>query len=425
MKLNEFLRRPELPLTIAVCSCVLAIGCNKQPEEVSSVRVSVHAEHPARGPISQTIGADAILAPLSVAALTARINAPIRTEYVQLGEHVHRGELLLVLEDREIRGSALDSRGALASAQAAYTAAVDATVPEEVKKAELDVAQSKTAWEVANQAASEQQKLYKEGALSGHEADVAHAAAVQAQAIYGAARKHLQMVMQTTRRTTVEAAQGQLMSARGRLESAEAQVSYAELRSPIDGIITERTLFPGEMAQAGTPVITVMDTTSLLAKLHVAQATAQALRLGHAAQVFVPGMDGPLHASVSFISPVLDSGSATMEVWLKLPNPEGLLRVGSPVHVDITGRTVSDGLLIPASAILPGENGGTDVMVVASDGTVHRQAVTLGIRTTNDVQIISGLSSANTVVTEGGYGLDDGTKVTVDHAMHAQDGDKN
>jgi multidrug efflux pump subunit AcrA (membrane-fusion protein) len=86
---------------------------------------------------------------------------------------------------------------------------------------------------------------------------------------------------------------------------------------------------------------------------------------------------------------------------------------------------VSDGLLIPASAILPGENGGTDVMVVASDGTVHRQAVTLGIRTTNDVQIISGLSSANTVVTEGGYGLDDGTKVTVDHAMHAQDGAKN
>lgn len=399
--------------TISAIVPFFFIGCGKKEEEAPEPRVQVQAAYPTRAPIGEEIESDAILAPLSQAAISPRISAPIRAEYVQRGAHVHRGQLLMTLEDRDLRGSALDSKGAVLSAQANYKATTQATVPEAVVKAQQDEAQLKTALEVARRTTVERQKLFREGALSGRDADAAVAAEAQAKAAYETARAHAEIVTRTTRVTDAQSAEGQLTSAKGRLQSAEAQVSYANLRSPIDGIVTERPLFPGETATTGTAVITVMDTSSLLAKLHLAQATAQKLALGHKADVHVPGLQDTVQATVSFISPALDPGSTTLEVWLKLPNADGRLKVGTPVHTSITGTIIKDALQVPATALVPGQEAQTAVMVIGSDGAAHRRAVTTGIRTPDAVQILSGLSTGDKVITSGGYGLDDGTKVEV------------
>ena len=391
-------------------------GCKKTAEDQADTEgaaVSVQAEHPTVGPIAEEIPADAILAPLAQAAIAPRINAPIRAVYVERGAHVHKGQLLITLEDRDLQGSALDSRGAVTSAQAAYSTATQATIPEGVQKAKLDVDQARANLEVANRTAEERKRLLAEGAIAGRDVDTAVAAAVQAQDTYDNAVKHLQSVENTTRKTDAQAAQGQLTSAQGRLINAEAQVSYANLRSPIDGVVTDRPLFPGETASAGTPVVTVMDSSSLLAKLHIAQAAAQKLKLGGSADLFVPGLDDPQPATVSLISPALDPGSTTVEVWLKLPNPGGKFKVGTPVHAVMRGYTVPNAVLLPPSAILPAEDGGTNVLVVQADGTAKKRSVKLGLRTSDKVQILSGVTASDLVVTEGGYGLDDGSKVKV------------
>ena len=373
----------------------------------------VQAQHPVLGPISEQITADAILAPLSQAAISPRVSAAIRAEYVKRGDRVHRGQLLVALDARDLQGAAVDSRGALTSAEANYTAATAATIPEAVKKSELDVTQLKAALDVANRTAEQRARLFREGALSSRDADSAAAAAVQAQAAYDLARQHAELVQSTTRVTDKAAALGQLTSAKGRLQNAQAQASYANLRSPIDGVVTERPLFPGETTSAGTPVITVMDTSSLLAKLHLAQAAAQRLTVGHPAQVTVPGETQPVNASVSFISPALDAGSTTVEVWLKLPNARGALKVGTPVHVSITGNTIANAMQLPPSALVPGQDGTTAVLVAGADGGAHKRAVQVGIRNADAVQIVSGISVADNVITEGGYGLDEGAKVSV------------
>ena len=401
--------------------CCFAVGCKKKDAEAPGVSVTVQAAHPTQAPISEEIAADAILAPLSEAAMSPRISAPIRTEYVQRGAHVHRGQLLVTLDDRDLQGSALDSQGAVTAAQANYTAMTNATIPEELKKAQLDAAQLKTALEVAQRTAAERQKLYQQGALSGRDVDTSVAAEAQAKAAYETARERVDAIAKTTRVTDREAAQGQLTSAKGRLENTQAQLNYANLRSPINGVVTDRPLFPGETAAAGAPVITVMDTSSLLAKLHLAQATAQKLTLGHKADVHVPGVDVAVEAAVSFISPALDPGSTTVEVWLKLPNAGGHLKVGTPVHAVILGTTIKDALQMPVAAILPGQDSGTTVMVVSADGSAHKRAIAVGIRTPQAVQILSGLSTADNVITEGGYGLDEGTKVTVGKAGDEDD----
>ena len=416
-------RAPLVALAGPLLCAVLPFGCKKTAADTSAsdAAVAVKAEHPTIGPISEEIAADAILAPLSQAALAPRISAPIRAEYVQRGAHVRKGQLLLALENRDLQGSALDTKGSFTSAEAAYTSATQATIPESVQKAQLDLDQARANLDVANRTASERKRLLAQGAIAGRDVDTALAAAVQAQAAFDAALKRLADTQSTIRKTDAQAAQGQLTSARGRLVNAEAQLSYADLRSPIDGVVTERPLFPGETAQAGTPVITVMDTSSLLAKLHVAQATAQQLRLGGEAELHIPGVHDAQSATVSFISPALDPGSTTVEIWLKLPNADGRYKVGTPVHAVIRGRVVPNALQVPPSAILPAEAGSTAVLVVGSGNIAHKRPVGVGIRTTDAVQITTGLTAADTVVTEGGYGLDDGTKVKLGDAPDAGD----
>jgi HlyD family secretion protein len=402
-------------LSVAALSLALlpAAGCKAKPEATPAVEVTVDATHPTVGDISEEIAADAILAPLAQAAIAPRISAPIREEYVQRGAHVKKGELLISLESRDLHGSALDSKGAVTLAQANLRATTDATIPEELKKAEGEVADTKAAYDVATRTVEERKKLFEQGALSGRDADMAYAAQVQAQSAYEQAVKHLDAVKKTTGVTNKDAAEGQLASANGRLESAQAMEEFASLRSPIDGVVTDRPLFPGETAAAGSTVITVMDTSSLLAKVHLAQSSAQKLKLGHKAEITVPGVDAPVEATVSLISPALDPGSTTVEVWLKLPNKQGLLKVGTPVHAVILGATIKEAMQVPAAAIVPSDDGGTSVMVIHADGTAHKKPVTVGIRTPEAVQILGGLDADDMVITTGGYGLDNGTKVKV------------
>ena len=417
--------------TAALLACSMTTACKKstsdQDIDNETSAVSVQAEHPTVGPLSEQIAADAILTPLAQAALAPKISAPIRAEYVQRGAHVRKGQLLLTLEDRDLQGNAIDSRGALTSAQAAYTTATQATIPEDVQKARLDVDQAKANLDVANRTAEERKRLLAQGAIAGRDVDTAIAAAVQAQVTYDNAVKHLKGVEDTTRHTNAQSAQGQLTSAQGRLVNAEAQVSYASLRSPIDGVVTDRPLFPGETATAGTPAVTVMDTSSLIAKLHIAHASAQKLRLGDEAELSIPGVDKLQSARVSLISPALDPGSTTVEVWLKLPNPGGRYKVGTPVHATLHGTTIPKAVQVPAKAIVPGEDGGTNVLLVTADSTAKKRAVTIGIRTPESVQILDGVTPADTVITEGGYGLDDGTKVKIGAEEQSDDnklGDK-
>ena len=388
-------------------------GCKKAAEEAPQPSVAVQAEHPTVGPISAEIDADAVLAPLAQAAIAPRISAPVKAEMVQRGSAVHKGQLLLTLEDSDLRAAELDSRGSLSQAQAAFTATTLATIPEDVQKAQLDVDQAKANLDVANRTSEERKQLLKDGAIAGRDVDSAMASAVQAQAAYDSAARRLADVEKTTHQTSIDSAQGQLTSAQGRLASAQAQVSYAELRSPIDGVVTDRPLFPGETAAAGAPAITVMDIRSLIAKLHISQAAAQQLKIGGAAAVTIPGVDAPQAATVALISPALDPGSTTVEVWLKLPNPGGRFKVGTPVHAVISGLTIPNAVQLPTAAILPADDGSTTVLVVGPDGAAHKRPVQVGLRTTEKVQIVSGVTPSDVVVTDGGYGLDDGTKVTV------------
>jgi multidrug efflux pump subunit AcrA (membrane-fusion protein) len=403
-------------LLLAAVALPLALlaGCKK--EAAPETQVTVQAEHPEQGAIAEHIVADAVLAPLAQAAITPKITAPVRKFLVERGSKVKEGQLLAVLENADLAAAAQDNKGSYMAAEAAYATATKAQVPEDTLKAEADVAQAKANLNLNLSIVKGRKQLFAEGAIPGRDLDTAEAALVQAQAAYDAAAKHLESVRSVSRAAAMKSAAGQLASAEGKYRGAAAQVSYSEIRSPINGVVTDRPQFAGETAAAGAPLVTVMDASSLLAKTHLAQSVAQRLKVGDAASVTVPGVADPVEAKIALISPALDPGSTTIEVWLKIDNKTGALKVGTPVKVSITGRSDEHAWKIPLKSVLTAQDGSKSVMVVGADGAAHRKTVTLGLEDAEDVQVTSGLAPTDQVITGGAYGLEDGAKVKVGSA---------
>ena len=415
------LSRLTITLLCAALFIALLQACGKSNDTDTAAAVTVQAEHPEIGEISERVIANATLSPVAQAAISPKITAPVRTFYVQRGSKVKAGQLLAVLENRDLSAQALDNKGQYAAAQASFDMQTKAQVPEDYHKAELDLAQAKAQLDLQRLIVSARQKLLAEGAIPGRDYDTAAAALVQAQATYDVAQNHLDSLKAVSRTASLQQAAGQLSSAKGKYLAAEAQVSYSEVRSPIRGIVTDRPLFPGETTNSGSTLITVMDTSFLLAKVHLSQTVAQRLKVGDSASVIVPGTDKPVPAKIYLVSPALDPGSTTVEVWLRIGNRAGKFKAGTPVGTSIKGRTLAKTVKVPLSAVLTAADGSKSVMAVGSDGVAHRRAVELGISDGEDVQVTQGLDGSETVITTGAYGLDEGTKVKVGKASEDDD----
>ncbi len=230
-------------LALAALVLVLLPGCKK--DKTPEPEVTVQAEHPEQGAIAEQVTADAVLQPMAQAAMVPRITAPIKKFYVERGQRVHAGELLVTLENADLAAAAQDTKGSLEAAQAAYATATKAQVPMDVLTAESDFAQAKANLELNQNIVKSRKELFEEGAIPGRDLDTAQAALVQAQAAYDAAKQHLDAVHSVSREAALKSAQGQLTSAEGKYKGAQAQVDFSEIRSPIDGVVTDRPLFAG------------------------------------------------------------------------------------------------------------------------------------------------------------------------------------
>ncbi len=157
-----------------------------------------------------------------------------------------------------------------------------------------------------------------------------------------------------------------------------------------------------------------MDTSSVIAKAHIPQEQAAALKVGDTATIIAPG-DIKASGKVALVSPALDPNSTTVEIWIDAPNPDGVLRPGTSVRLEAVVQTLKDAVLVPASAVVKTPDGGNTVMLVR-DGAAHQVAVDTGIRQGQQVQITKGLGGGETVIATGAYALPDNTKVKIAEA---------
>jgi multidrug efflux pump subunit AcrA (membrane-fusion protein) len=398
-------------VTLVFCLCFT--GCGKGEKE-EAPEVSVKAVPAATEDISQVVNTDAIIFPIAQSAITPKINAPVKKFYVVRGQKVRQGQLLATLENRDLSAAALDNKGAYEQAEAAYSTSIGATLPEENAKAELDVQTAQQELDAQQKLYDSRQDLFKQGALPRKDLDAAAVSLAQAKSAYNIARKHLDGLNAVGKKGAIKTATGQLTSAKGKLLNSEAQLSYSEVRSPISGFITDRPLYPGEMASTAAPLLTVMDISQVIAKAHIPQSDALQLHKGDAATISLAGLEKPISGKVSLISPALDPNSTTVEVWVQAPNTDQLLRPGTTAQIAITAQTVKDALVVPSAALLNAKGDAAQVMVVDSQNQASSRDVKTGIQTGQQVQIVSGLRPGEVVVSEGAYGLPDKTKVKIE-----------
>jgi HlyD family secretion protein len=412
-------------LLVATAGLGLMAGCRKSEKEEGPV-VSVQAAPAQKGEISRQVAAEAIIFPIAQSAITPKINAPVKRFLVTRGQKVHKGQLLAELENRDLAGAAMDTQGSYDQAQAAYETSVGATLPEDMQKAELEAQTAQESLQAQLKLYASREDLFKQGALPRKELDQAAVSLAQARSQYNIAKKHLDSLNAIGKKQALKAAGGQLASAKGKLMGAEAQLSYSEIRSPIDGYITDRPLYPGEMASATVPLLTVMDISQVIAKAHVPQSDALLLHKGDKASIAVVGLYKKVSGKVTLVSPALDPNSTTVEIWVQIPNPDQQLRPGMTAQLAITAQTVEDALVIPVSALLNAGDGGAQVMVIDSKGVAQSRDVKVGIQNAQEVQIISGLQAGEQVISGGAYGLPDKTKVKVEKPSAANgEGDPN
>ena len=407
----------HLPYSIPLLACCAVLGltltgCKKteKPEEVvAPVRVS-----PAiKGSIRLIVNADAVLYPRDQANIVPKISAPVRRFLVNRGDHVTQGQLLAELENRDLAAAAQESRGQYEQAQSNYRLTTTAGVPEQMTKAQADVDATRQTMDAAKKLLDNRQQLFKDGALARKLVDEAQVGYAQAKAQYDTAQQHLQALQNVGGKEQINTAAAQVAAAKGHYDSAEAQVSYSQVRSPISGVVTDRPVYPGEMAAAGAPLLTVMDMSKVVARVNMAQDQAKNVKVGNEATL-TPADGGELvTGKVTIVSPASDPNSTTVQVWVQADNPGERMHAGQAVHVSIVAATLEGATLIPAAAVLPNAEGETIVLIVDDKNIAHEKVIQIGLREPEMVQIVAGVEIGQRVVTQGGLGLEDKTKVRV------------
>ncbi|HXY03538.1 MAG TPA: efflux RND transporter periplasmic adaptor subunit [Terriglobales bacterium] len=412
MAKSQFRSRQVL-IALAISVVGVCPGCSKESgEKEPNVPVRVVAAESKS--IEQTVSAEAVLFPLAQSAIVPKISAPVKTFYVNRGSAVREGQLLALLENKDLTAAAADTKGSYDQAQATYEISTASDLPQEIQKSELDVQAAKKLLEAQQKVYDSRQELFQQGALPRKELDQSGVDLTQARNQYEMAQKHLETLMAVGKQNSMKSAAGQLESAKGKYMGAEAQLSYSEIRSPINGVIAERPLYPGEMATTGVPLLTVMDISQVIARAHIPQPEAALLKIGDKASITAPGEEQGVDGKITIISPALDPNSTTVEVWVQAKNPRQRLKPGTSVRLSMLAGTVPDAVVVPAESLLTAEDGKTSLMLAGADGRAHQKEVKAGIRESDEVQIVEGLKAGERVVTSGAYGLPDNTKITIE-----------
>jgi len=423
MKMISFKRKKWNPAILSAGLAVLmGCGCGKEEKEKEPV-VTVQVKPAERGPIAQVITAEAVVFALEQATVAPKITSTVKKFWVQRGTRVKKGQLLAELENADLAASAKSSQGDYEQAEANYVMTVGMTLPQQIQKAELDAQAAKTGLDAAQKVYESRKELLQQGAIARREVDAAEVAVVQARSQNEQAEKQLADLRRLGKEAQLKSAQGSKESAEGKYRGAAAQLSYSLIKSPIDGVVTERPLYEGDLATANQPMLTVMNLSRLIAKSHIPQTEAAQLKVGNPAEISVTGLDAPVEGRVSLVSPALDPGSTTVEVWVEARRPDPALRPGMTVPVALTAKTARDAIVVPAAAVFHSEEAGDYVMLAGSDGKAHQEKVEVGIRSKDSAQIVSGINAGDSVITSGGYELPDGTQVKVEAPQKEESAD--
>ena len=413
-------KRLAFVVALVAIAALLAflLGRKKAPEaeEEANPTVSVKVAKAERGPIAATVTALGTIFPKEQATVSSKIASQIKSMAILKNKQVRAGEVLAVLETKDLHAQMAEAEGALQEARHSLEGLSLGTIPQTAAQDDKAIRDAQANLRNAKATYDRRVVLFSQGGISKKDVEASELAVTTAEndlrLAETAARLHKAAISPNDRAQ----AEAKVRQAQNHLANLAAQLSYADIRAPISGTVTDQFAFQGEYASPGAKLFTVMDLSEVIVKAPFADVIASKLRPGDPAVVKPtdqPGLE--LDGKVSLVSRSGDPTSRTFEVWVRLPNKDGRLKGAGSAEVTVNSSDVSDAVTVPVSAVsLDATNTNNGLVMIVDDNSVaHEIKVTVGIHTRDRYQITSGLNGGETVVTEGNYALPDGTKVEV------------
>ncbi len=193
---------------------------------------------------------------------------------------------------------------------------------------------------------------------------------------------------------------------------AALELSYTNIRAPLDGVVSQRFIKRGNAARIGDRLFRVTSLDPLVAYMFVPEREYRRIAAGQPAVIQIDALPGErVIANVTRISPVIDADTGTFKITVEIENKERRIKPGMFARINIVHDRRENALQVPRIAIVG--DGDDSAVFVIENGLAVRQPVTTGYSQDGMVEIVSGLADGEPVVTVGQGGLKDGSKVTV------------
>ncbi len=385
-------------------------------DETTTPVVSVKVSKAEKDAIATQIVAVGTIWPREKSDVGVKISAQIKKMALLKNKLVRAGEVIAVLESRDLQAQRAEAVAALNQERANERSVTTGTIPQTnaqdqkaLRDARAKVATTRATYE-------RRQVLFEKGGISKKDLETS-------QLDLTTAENELRLAEQTVtlRATSLNPndralAAARVAQAQQHLATLDAQLSYATIRAPITGIVTDQFQYQGEFAAAGGKLVTIADVSEVIIKAPFADTVVSELRVGDPATVLPTDTSSEeMKGRITLLGRSSDPTNRTVEVWVALSNGAGKLRANGAAQVTISANSKADAVVVPTSAVTldaSNANEGT-VMVVDGASVAHETKVTVGIRTKDKMEITSGLQGGETVVVEGNFSLADGTKVEV------------
>jgi HlyD family secretion protein len=401
---------------------MLAFGIYKlrpkpeKEEEPEAVVVSVQVAKAERQTITAETSALGTIFPREQATLSAKISSQIKSMPLLKNRLVSAGQVIAQLESRDLQAQRAEAEKSLEEARLNARALSTGTIPQAKAQEEKALQDARANVAVARAQYQRRQDLRAKGGLAEKDVEAARLALTLAEDELRLAESNSTLRAATINRNDLALAQSRVEQAQQRLATLDAQLSYAVIRAPFTGVITDQFAYEGEFATPGGKLVNIADLSEVIVKAPFADTVAAQLKTGSSVTIQPTDLPGEqLTAKVSLVSRSSDPANRTVEIWVNLNNRDGRLRANSAAQVVVATQSSKEALVVPTPAVTleaSNANEGT-VMVVDAKSIAHERKVTIGIRTPEKIEIASGLKEGETVVVEGNYALPDGAKVQV------------
>jgi RND family efflux transporter MFP subunit len=335
------------------------------------------------------------LVPFQEIDVYAKESGYVKKLLVDYGSHVKTGQVMAILEIPELEAQLQEDRAEITNAT------------NQVSRAQHDVARYQAQYKALHLQYTRLNEVFQSqpGIVAQQEVDDAQGKDIAASSQVDAGQAAL------------EAAQSQLSAAKAKLAHDQSLFDYSKIAAPFSGVVTERYANLGTLVQAGTnsstqaiPIVKLSQDDLFRLVIPVPESYVRFIRIGDPVDVRVPSLNRTFPGKVARFSVDVRSDTRTMHTEVDVPNPQRVLVPGLYAEAALQFDSKENVPSIPVQA-LNREGNKSSVLVVSPDGTLERRAVEVGMQTSSDVEIISGLNEGEQVVVSDRSGLKPGQKV--------------